>query len=591
MTINEKVDALRSKMRENNIHAYIIPSSDPHQSEYVAECWTDREWISGFTGSAGVVVITLEEAFLWTDVRYFLQADTELKGTCITLQKQKTQHEPEHILWLAENLPMGACIGFDGYDLSQAQYEMIGKKCSGKNISINANLDLISEIWKDRPALPTEAAFQHDVSYAGKSCKEKLAEIRAEMKEKKVDYHFISALDDIAWTFNIRGKDVPFNPVVIAYAVVSQDEALLFVDKTKISPELHSYLNAEGVRVEEYSAINNHLDELPTETTILIDASICSHALYKAVSCKITDSSSIPKQLKAIKNDTEIAHVRNVMAKDGAALANAFYWLENTLKERSVREHEFAEKLAECRSQQPLYQGESFSAIIGYKGNGAIIHYHPTEENSHEIKAEGILLADSGGQYLDGTTDITRTMALSEPTAEQKLHYTLVLKGMIALTRAVFPEGTTGGQLDLLARQFLWQHGLNYGHGTGHGVGFFLNVHEPPQGFAALSSERGKSEIKAGMLSSNEPGFYLENNYGIRIENLIVAKKKEGCEGYLCSETLTLYPLENTLIDHPLLTREEVEWINAYYQEVFETISPKLDPKVRDWFEIKCKLV
>ena len=588
MTINDRLTALRSKMKLHGLDAIIIPGSDPHQSEYVAAHWQERTWISGFTGSAGTVVITNDHAGLWTDSRYFLQGEMELNGSEFVLHKMYNQFTTPYVDFLAENLHKGQVVAINGLMFSKSSVDSIAKTLNAVDISLEHRHDLISEIWSDRPLLSKDIVMIHDVSFTGKSVNEKLSDIRQKITSLRADHHFISALDDLAWTFNIRGNDVDYNPVVIAYAIVSNIDAHLFINPKKLNEELNTYFSDNNVYVHHYNDIIPFLNNLSEKETILIDPSICSQAMYEAINAQIAHEASVPKLLKAVKNPTEIGHVRNAMIKDGAAIAKTFYWLENSLaQQKTVDECAVAEMLAENRSHQEHYHGESFGAIIGYNSNGAIIHYHPEPDTCKIIVADGILLVDSGGQYSDGTTDITRTLALSNPTSEQKKHYTLILKGMIALSKAIFPEGTTGVQLDTLARQFLWSEGLNYGHGTGHGVGFFLNVHEPPQGFAPAHSERGKTVHVEGMLSSNEPGYYLEGKYGMRIENLIVVTKYNN-SSFLSFETLTLYPFDKTLFDNTRLTDAEKVWINEYHQKVWDNVSPLLSGDIITWFKTKC---
>jgi Xaa-Pro aminopeptidase len=589
MNVNEKLNKLRKLMLSANIDALIVPSSDPHQSEYVAAHWQERSWISGFTGSAGIVVITKDHAGLWTDSRYFLQADIELLDSEFVLHKMLNQFAAPYIDFLVENLSADATVAVNGYMFSKSAIDGIKKSLSEKKINLNYRLDLISEIWRDRPALSDAKIRFHEEKFSGKSIKQKFAEIRAIMAETGSDNHLITTLDDLAWTLNIRGKDVEYNPVAIAYSIIGKSEAFIFIDEKRLSAEVKKQFKNADVRIKPYDQIVPFLNHLNEKNKILIDPALCSQTIYEAVNADIIHGTSIPKTLKAIKNTTEIGHIRAVMKKDGAALANCFYWLEKSLSEKhNITEVAVSAKLSECRAQQKYYQGESFGAIVGYKENGAIIHYHPEPEKCKKINPEGILLVDSGGQYCDGTTDITRTFTLSEPTSDQKKSYTLILKGMTALSRAKFPEGTTGAQLDTFARQFLWAEGLNYGHGTGHGVGFYLNVHEPPQGFAPVHSERGRTVHLPGMLTSNEPGFYKEGEYGMRIENLILTNISD-TEGFLEFETVTLYPFEHALIDKSLLTKEEITWINTYHKAVYAAVTGLLKGEVKDWFKNKCR--
>jgi len=588
MNIQEKLRLLRQEMHSKGIDAYIIPSTDPHQSEYVCEHWQSRKWISGFTGSAGTVAVTQQHAGLWTDSRYFLQAEHELEGSSIALHKMTNQFAPQYAEFLAENLPQGSNVGIDGLMWSQAAVEHIQQLLTAKGIELSDKEDFISPLWDHRPPVSDEKIIIHPDIYAGMDAAHKIRLIRSQMADIGATYHIISALDDLAWTFNLRGRDVEFNPVFIAYGIISQDKAWLFIDENKLSQEVKVYLTDLQTDCLPYNNISTFITNIDKDEKILVDPYICSAALYKQMPCRIINGSSIPKKLKAIKNSTECSHIRNVMRKDGAALAGMFCWLEQNIGKHRITEHDIVQELARFRSRQPLYFGESFGAIVGYKSNGAIIHYDPPAEGSAEILPDGILLVDSGGQYTDGTTDITRTVSLGSATAQEMSHYTLILKGMIALSKIKFPYGTTGVQLDTLARQFLWEQGLNYLHGTGHGVGFFLNVHEPPQGFAAINSERGRTVMEPGMLSSNEPGYYIPGNYGMRIENLILCQKSE-TEGFLEFETMTLYPFDLNLIDQKLLTPAEIRWINQYHQKVYDEIAPLLETDVKVWFAAKCR--
>ena len=621
MTTNEKIALVREAMLAENIAAYIIPSSDPHQSEYVAEHWKFRTWISGFTGSMGYVVITQNHAGVWTDGRYFLQCENEIAGTEFKMHKQLLQGAPEHIDWIcseisalglqtsdaknpkSDNRHPKSLVGCDGKLFSPAQIRVMQRAFEKHEIELVTHVDMANRVWENRPSMPTDKIFEHPVEFAGKSQSEKIENIRKKMsdcvlqtayvRDLKSVFHLVTTLDDIAWTLNLRGSDVESNPVFYAYMVIGSNKTWLFVDKDKLS----DFKNVKkGISnplspiseliIKPYEEIHAFLKKLTRNDTVIVDAANVNFALMSDIKkAKVIERETFSIRMKAVKNETEIKHIRNVMAKDGAALVKAFMWLEQTLEVRTVREYEFASMLAQFRSDQPHYFGESFNAIVGYKSNGAMMHYRPDVTDSAEIKKEGILLVDSGGQYADGTTDITRTIALSTPTDVQKKHFTLVLKGHIALARAVFPTDTKGVQLDILARQFLWQNNLNYGHGTGHGVGFFMNVHEPPQGFVSALNARGTTPHEAGMLTSNEPGFYLEGHYGIRIENLVlcVEKVKSDFGSFLCFETVTLFPMDKKLVDVALLTPEEMDWLNDYHAIVFGKLSPLLDEKEKKW--------
>ena len=594
MTINQRLAAMRRHMSSKGIDAYIIPSSDPHQSEYVAEHWKGREWISGFTGSMGYVVVTAEEAAVWTDVRYFLQCEIELKDTDFVLQKQRVQGAPEHLDWLAAHLPRGSRVAFDGNLFSVSQVRGMKRLFEAQGISVLADVDLLAEIWTDRPDLPLQPVFEHDMVFAGRSRVEKIQDIRHKMAALSADVHIVTTLDDIGWTLNLRGSDVACNPVFIAFMAIEQTVTHLFVATEQVTDALKAALAADNILLHAYGDITRYLSGLTAQTRVVVDPDNLSYRLYGALSqAQILECPTFSILMKAIKNPTEQAYLRQAMVKDGVALTKAWRWLEKTLEERPVSEYEMASMMAQYRSDQPHYFGESFSAIIGYQGNGAIIHYHPTPENCALIHKEGILLLDSGGQYADGTTDITRTIALSTPTAEQKKHFTLVLKGHIALARQVFPAGTKGIQLDILARQFLWQEQLNYGHGTGHGVGFFMNVHEPPQGFVAGLNARGTTVHEAGMLTSNEPGFYLQDAYGIRIENLVLAVEvgKTDFGSFLAFETVTLFPIDTQLVAVEMLSPEERQWLNDYHTRVYEALSPYLEAEEQAWLAQQCAAI
>lgn len=593
MTINERIAKLRQAMKKHELDAYLIPSSDPHQSEYVAPRWMSRNWISGFTGSAGIVIITPDHAGLWTDSRYFLQAEEELASSEMMLHRQEIPHAPEHITWLQQNLSAEAKVGIDGMLFSIGQVRMLSKAFYEYKINLVHDIDLFDEIWTDRPGIPSHPIFEHEEKFTGRSRAEKLAMVRKEIKTQSAQYYLFSALDDIAWLLNLRGMDVDCNPVFISYAVVGEKAVYFFINKAKIDSDLINRLQQDSVLIIPYENIPSFLKGINQSDKIIIDKSTTSIALFQTIEKEqVVVGKNLVRHLKAIKNETEVGHIKNAMHKDGVALTRLYRWLEATLAERTVSEVEVAEKLAAFRAQQVAYHCESFPAIVGYNGNGAIVHYRAKEGHCAQIRQEGILLLDSGGQYTDGTTDITRTTALGTPTDEQKRNFTLVLKGHIALACLHFPHGTTGVQMDILARQFLWKESLNYGHGTGHGVGFFLNVHESPQGIAtSITTSRGSTVFEAGMFTSNEPGFYKTDAYGIRIENLILAREVTENEfgRFLNFETLTLFPIDLNLVDTNLLNREEVEWLNNYHEEVFEKLSPLLEAEEVAWMKDKCR--
>lgn len=589
MSINQRVKDLRQEMQKQGVQAVIVPSSDPHMSEYTPTRYQGRAWISGFTGSAGVAVVTQDAAYLWTDSRYFLQAETELADTPFELRKPTNRYAPEHITDLASTLPAGSKVAIDGWVVAHKQVERYRKILAEHDIELVTSVDVLGSVWQDRPALPSAPVFELTQEYAGKSRADKLADIREVMAKDNAAYHLVSTLDDIAWILNLRGSDVEFNPVFVSYLLVGRTDAWLFTNPSRIPSAVQDALATDQLTIRPYDDILSALNTIDEDQLLRVDPSWINHVLYRAINGQIQEGKAYSTLMKSKKNETELSHLRNAMAKDGAAIARTFYWIEQELEAgNKITEYDVAVELAQNRATHEGYQGESFPAIVGYKGNGAIIHYRPDVNDSAQIHAEGLLLVDSGGQYTEGTTDITRTIALSQPSKEAKRHFTLVLKGMIALSRATFPVGTSGAQLDVLARMHLWEHGLNYGHGTGHGVGYFLNVHEGPQSISPSITGMSKTPLEVGMITSNEPGYYLEGSYGIRVENIILTRAARD-EGYLDFETLTLYPIDIRLIDEAIFTKSEKAWLNNYHQRVWKHVSPLLDGAVKDWFELRCR--
>ena len=586
--IKERIEKLRAVMRRKEISACIVPGTDPHASEYIAECWKDRVWISGFTGSAGTVVIALEKAGLWTDSRYFLQGEAQLAGSGIDLMKMGLPETPGMVGWIISTLKKGESVGVNPQMFSVDAYQSLQNELSEAGIEL-ISIDLISEIWTDRPAMPSKECFVFDVKYAGKSVAEKLRLLRAEMQKACAQVVVLSALDDIAWLFNIRGNDVDYNPVVIAFAVVDSENATIFINPEKVNSETVKYFSANGVTTEAYHSVYQYLEKISPEAKVWIDGAKLNRSLYESIpaGCKKLNRMSPVFRLKSIKNDTEVAGYRRAMVKDGVALIRFFMWLEANVSNGELTELNIDKKLLEFRAEQENFVGPSFGTIAGYREHGAIVHYSATEESASTLQPEGIFLLDSGGQYLDGTTDITRTVTLGKPTEEEKTDFTLVLKGHIALSSAVFPVGTRGSQLDILARKAMWDRGLNYGHGTGHGVGHFLNVHEGPQ---SIRMDENPVTLQEGMFMSNEPGLYRTGKHGIRTENLVLVVPAVETEfgKFLKFETLTLFPIDQDLIDVDLLTDNEIEWINNYHKMVYELLSPKLNEEERAWLELKC---
>ena len=584
--IKERIGALRLKMRETRLDAYIIYGTDPHLSEYLPAHWQTRPFISGFTGSAGLVIVTSEKAALWTDSRYFLQAEAEISGTEIELVKMRTPGHPEPAEWLKINLKTGAQVGTDESCISVNQFRAMQNSLNQSEIILNESGDLLNEIWTDRPLLPDSEIYEHELRFACTDRQTKIASICRELEKIGASHQIITALDDLAWTFNLRGSDVECNPVFMACAVISRHDTVLFIDKRKLSQELKDKLEAEEIIIKSYDEFVAYLGQLLPYSQILLDPDRTNQAIRKNIPerCTVIEGLSVPSKLKAIKSEAEISHIRQAMRKDGVAMVEFLFWLRNNLGKIPVTEFTVAEKLTEFRAKQADYKGISFFPIVGYKEHGAIVHFHVSEENALSIEKNGFLLFDSGGQYLDGTTDITRTIALSELTEQQKRDFTLVLKGMIALSMAQFPVNTRGYHLDILARKAMWQHGLNYGHGTGHGVGYFLNVHEGPM---SIRQEFNEHTIEPGMVLSNEPALYRNGEYGIRTENMMVCQKAEATEfgDFLKFETLTLCPIDTKAIDKSLLNPEEIEWLNTYHQKVFEELVPMVNGELKAFLE------
>lgn len=586
MKVVEKIEALRKLMKDKGIDAYIIPSSDPHQSEYVPEHWKSRAFISGFTGSAGTVVVTQDKAGLWTDGRYYIQAEKQLEGTGIKLFKAAQLDVPSFSDWTYEELSKGQCVGFDGRLLSTAKVREMKEKFDKKGLSINKKYDLVDEIWKDRPQVPVDPVFLHDVKFAGKTALEKLNEVRCEMDKKGVNYYLLSSLDDIAWLFNLRGKDIVNNPVFIAFALISKDSAWLFIDERKISQEVRGELEKNGTYTEDYDSINSRLTALKKGDKILFDPNKVNINVYDSISkeAERVNGDNITTKLKAIKNPVEIENFRNCQVKDGVAMVKFLYWLDKNIASGEVTEISASDMLEKYRSEQEYYRGLSFDTIAGYKDHAAMMHYKANQDTQYTLKAEGMLLVDSGGQYLDGTTDVTRTIVLGGLSAEEKRDFTLVLKGHIALAAVKFLYGATGSNLDVLARQPIWEAGIDYKCGTGHGVGFMLNVHEGPQSF---SQKPNTVLLEPGMVITNEPGIYKEGKHGIRTENmiLVVSDKETEFGQFMRFEDITYCPIDLDGIDASMLNDKEIKWLNSYQKKVYELLSPHLNEDEKEWLK------
>jgi Xaa-Pro aminopeptidase len=588
MTVNQRIEALREVMKREHLAAFIFPSTDPHQGEYVPDHWKGREFISGFNGSAGTAVVTLTSAALWTDSRYFIAAEEQLRGTEFLLMKLKVAGTPTIADWIGKECGAGAEVAVDGM-VNSASFvkELIADLRQQGGITLRTNLDPLAQIWKDRPAIPENTVEIYPMKYAGDSCREKIARIRKGLREKHADGMLMSALDDIAWTLNLRGTDVHCNPVFVSYLLISSRDVTLYINKVKLTPEVEAYLKAEGVGVAAYEDVAKGLKDY-FEYNILLDPDEVNYTLYKQVSREIVEAESPVKRMKTVKTPTEIAGFRSAMLKDGIAMVKFLRWLKPAVEAGGQTEITVSDKLESLRAEQPLYRDISFDTISGYQAHGAIVHYEATPDTDVPLKPEGFLLLDSGAQYLDGTTDITRTIALGPLTEEQKRIYTLVLKGHIQIELCKFPAGASGTQIDILARQALWREGLNYLHGTGHGVGTYLNVHEGPH---QIRMEYKPAPFVAGMTVTDEPGIYLEGKFGVRIENtLLVTPYKETQFGqFLQFESLTLCPIDTTPIVKELLLQEEIDWLNQYHQRVFDTLSPHLNAEETAWLKAVCK--
>lgn len=587
--IPERIAALREVMKEKKIDAYIIPSSDPHLSEYPADRWKSRGWISGFDGSAGTVVVTATKAGLWTDSRYFLQAGIQLEGSGIELYKMALPETPSIPDFLLHELQSGQTVGADGLTYSVAEAEKLEKTLRRKDIKLETSDDLIDLIWKDRPAVPANPLFEMPVELSGKSVREKLDEINNQLHKEGADCCILAALDEVAWTFNIRGTDVTYNPVVISYAFVSEDESVLFIDPKKVTAEAAESLKKEGVVLADYTLIQKYLSRLPENSSVFIDPAKTNISLYNALpkGCTIIEGITPANHLKSIKNETEIKGFRNAVVKDGIALTRFYIWLEKQLAAgQKVTELSASAKLTALRAEQPQYIMDSFESITGYAGHGAIVHYAPTPETDVELKPESLLLMDSGAQYLDGTTDITRTVALGEPTEQMKKDFTRTLKGMIGIAKCKFPAGIRGCLIDVFARKALWDAGINYLHGTCHGIGHCLNVHEGPQ---SIRMEENPVPLKPGMVMSDEPAMYRTGEYGIRTENMILIREDSETEygKFLGFDTLTLCYIDTKLIVVPMLSAREHTWINKYHQMVYDLLSPHLNEEEKAWLKEK----
>lgn len=601
-TIKERLASLRKIMRREKLCAVIIPSTDPHNGEYVPEHWEGRKWISGFSGSAGTAVVTLHSAALWTDSRYFIQAEEELRDTGFLLMRQKMPGTPDIPEWISQEVfkdstrpadgSTEVCI--DGTVCSAAAVEgLIADLRSHGGLTLRTNLDPLAEIWQGRPSLPTAPIEIHPLEFAGERAADKLARIRKSLRARHADGMLVAALDDIAWTLNIRSRDVHCTPVAVAYLLIATDRATLFTMKEKVSAETEAYLKGEGVDIDDYGNVAKGLKRYP-EYNILADKDEVNHTLYRGIKCRIVDAASPIPEIKAVKSEAEIKGFRNAMLRDGVAMVRFLRWLKENIGKLPMTELSVSDRLQSLRAEQKLFRDVSFDTIAGYGAHGAIVHYEPTAETDIPLQPRGFLLLDSGAQYQDGTTDITRTIPLGPLTEEERLVYTLVLKGHIALEMLKFPDGASGTQLDAVARKDLWRYGYNYLHGTGHGVGSYLSVHEGPH---QIRMEYRPAPLHAGMTVTDEPGVYLEGKFGVRIENTLLTRRyttplqeagrghESPTEEYLEFESLTLCPIDREPIIADMLTAEERGWINDYHRRVYESLSPYLTSEEKTWLE------
>ena len=576
---------LREVMKKENVDYYIIPSGDSHQSEYVPEYYKGRAYVSGFTGSAGTLLVGLEESYLWTDGRYFIQAEKELNGSGIKLMKMNIPGYPSLLEWIKNNVKEGKTLAFDGSTISVNEYKNYKELAKKNGFNIKMDKDFLNEIWSDRPELSKEKIFIHDTKYCGKFASEKLEEVRAEMTTLEGENYVVTSLDDIAWLFNIRGNDIAYNPVALAYALISDKEAVLYINEEKVTNDDKRTLEAQGVTLKSYNDIYEDIKNVVG--SIIIDGAKVNGKLYSLISedVKIIENLNITTSLKAVKNEVEIKNMEVSQVRDGVAMVKFIKWLKENVGKINVTEISASDKLEEIRAKGENFKGLSFNTIAGYKDHAAMMHYSATEESQYELDSEGMLLIDSGAQYLDGTTDITRTFILGPITEEEKRDFTLVLKSHIALATTIFLKGTNGCNLDAIARRPLWRYGMDYKCGTGHGVGFFLNVHEGPQGIRPFGNTIA---LEPGMILTNEPGVYKENKHGIRTENtLLVTKafKNDEMGEFYKFDTISYCPIDLEGIDVSLLDEEEREWLNNYHRTVYEKLSPYLNEEEKKFLE------
>jgi Xaa-Pro aminopeptidase len=582
----ERIDALRGVMAAEGADACVVLSSDPHLSEYLPPRWQTRQWLSGFEGSAGTLVVTADFAGLWTDSRYWEQADKDLRGTGIQTMRAGADGVPSVVDWLLESLPEGGAVSVDGQVIDVQTHRDWSSRLAARGISLVSGHDLPARVWTDRPGLPSAAVYEHQPPFACRRRTDNLAQVHEAMRARGAAWHWISSLDDIAWLLNLRGADVSYNPVFLAHVLIGPDSVRLFVTPEKISPAVRTALERDGVRIEPYDGAPAALAGLPGGDTLLVDpVRTTAGILQAAANVAVVTATNPSHMLKSRKNAAEIEHVRRTMEQDGAALCEFFAWFEAAQGAERITELTIDEKITAARARRPNFVCPSFSTIAAYNANGAMPHYHATEASHAEISGNGLLLIDSGGQYLGGTTDITRVVPVGQVSAEQKRDYTAVLKGMVALSQAVFPRGTASPMLDTIARLPIWQAGADYGHGTGHGVGYFLNVHEGPQAIAYRAPVTPQRSMEPGMITSNEPGLYRPGRWGIRIENLVLNRPARETEfgEFLEFETLTLCPIDTRCVDLDMLSASDRDWLNGYHDEVRRRLLPLVDGAAREW--------
>lgn len=589
--IQERLKALREEMKKRNIDIYVVPTSDFHESEYVGEHFKARKFITGFTGSAGTAVITLTEAGLWTDGRYFVQAENQLKGSTVTLYRMGEEGVPKVDEFIGEKLPEGGCLGFDGRVVNGTWGRKLEKIASGKQASLQVSEDLIDLIWSDRPALSKKPLFLLEEKYTGKSTKEKMADLRKAMKDEGANVHILTSLYDIAWLLNIRGGDIESVPVVLSYLVLTEEECLWFLQEEIVTPEIRSYLEENKITTKPYDAVYEYVPQLPADSVVLMDGGAVNYRISSSLDkkIKVVDKPNPTELMKAIKNKTEVDNTRMAHVKDGVAFTKFMYWLKTNIGKIPMTEISASDYLEARRREQDNFIEPSFETICAYGANAAMMHYAATPETDTELKPEGFLLVDSGGHYFEGTTDITRTMALGPITDEMRLHFTAVCRSNLNLANAKFLYGCTGLNLDILSRGPLWEMGIDYKCGTGHGVGYVLNVHEGPNGFRwrVVPERHDNGTLEEGMITTDEPGVYLEGKYGIRTENELVCHKAEKNEygQFMCFENITYAPIDLDAIDSELMTGREKKLLNDYHKMVYETLSPYMTEEENEWLK------